>query len=631
MTMTYDLLHVIKAEPSSVEEADALLRFMRRIRPTGRTSHAVLLFCDLPPHHSAVAPHDDAIIRRLQSGTAACESREPGAWMLLVRCRAWSSTERMYLGSAQDTSVEQVLCDLLMQGKTDVSFHAATFSPARLKARFRTVLFSSSGLFCTPDTMKRMHEFMHAASLPIVSARVILPRVFPQTILARLERSGFFPSAAYSVRQHILAQKHFASDDAPRMYDVAQMQRSLHSTDAAIPAEGCAFVRHQTSTLKAMFSAHFRRVLQKKEPFPALPLLQFFLFFLSGCLGLPSLALAALILPEYHSFLHPSLLPSAFIRLALLPVISVITLDALLARLFSRSPYLRLRLPLFLCSPSFCAASGLLLIAVAFSTVHALYILLLPGLLWLSAPLIIPSLSMPTIERIPVNEEEQAQLHALAVSAYSIAHTSPASAARKMLVICCGAMLGILEADEAGRQVQRLLAQVSHTHSLPDPVDQACMLCCAQYLREHMEQCDAALRPLPGLLEQYLLSLPPPPGEDALSLLIQAAHNCDSVRSISRTGSTAELRVLFLPLRSARETAKDRLTLPFTHPHTFLKQFHPSENTAVHDPAGFFLALSAASLSHPFYALLFRSPITGPYMPLLSLPPLDSPKSKAAL
>jgi len=61
------------------------------------------------------------------------------------------------------------------------------------------------------------------------------------------------------------------------------------------------------------------------------------------------------------------------------------------------------------------------------------------------------------------------------------------------------------------------------------------------------------------------------------------------------------------------------LTLPLTHPHTYLKRRPFKENAEADDPVGFFLSLSASALSHPFYALLLRSPVAGPYMPLLSI------------
>ena len=79
------------------------------------------------------------------------------------------------------------------------------------------------------------------------------------------------------------------------------------------------------------------------------------------------------------------------------------------------------------------------------------------------------------------------------------------------------------------------------------------------------------------------------------------------------------LDLLFLPLESAKSSPVYPLSLPLTHPHTFLRMQLLAKEQPVFlpKPASQFLFLSAAALNHPFFALLERSPVAGPYMPLL--------------
>ena len=152
-------------------------------------------------------------------------------------------------------------------------------------------------------------------------------------------------------------------------------------------------------------------------------------------------------------------------------------------------------------------------------------------------------------------------------------------------------MLDVLEPDEAARQTQALLAAGPAVDS---PVEHAALLVCAQFLRERMADCDAALRALPAQLEDYARkkagTLPPFP----------SASQSDPLCS------------LFLPLGPARRMAQHAMTLPLTHPHTYLKRLLPDGNPAG-EPLARFLALAAAALDHPFHALLLRSPVAAPY------------------
>ena len=299
-------------------------------------------------------------------------------------------------------------------------------------------------------------------------------------------------------------------------------------------------------------------------------------------------------LPEALALVRPRLLPGALLRTALLPLTAAVSLDALLCRLFARSRWLRLRLPDSLVSAQGCMLTGAVLLPLAIASAQALVPLLPILLLWISAPLLLPALASPTLERIPLAEDQQAQLRSLAESAYfDAAQVSDAPPALRMLAACAGSMLGVLEPDEAARQTQALLALDPPVHS---SVERAALLVCAQFLRERMADCDAALRALPAQLEDFARTK-----AGALPLFPDADD---------------PLSALFLPLGPARRTAQHDITLPLTHPHTYLKRLLPDGNPTG-DPLARFLALAAAALNHPFHALLLRSPVAAPYAPLL--------------
>ena len=90
--------------------------------------------------------------------------------------------------------------------------------------------------------------------------------------------------------------------------------------------------------------------------------------------------------------------------------------------------------------------------------------------------------------------------------------------ARRMLTACAGRMLGVLETDEAARRVASALLQAQglidairadEPEGAPavEASELACALASAQFLRENMGDCDAALRTLPTEIEALYLSL----------------------------------------------------------------------------------------------------------------------------
>ncbi|MBQ2991280.1 MAG: hypothetical protein IJD60_08315 [Clostridia bacterium] len=619
--MQMRLLHVLKAQISSSGDADDALRAMRHALPRRDNAQTVLLLCDLFPSPTADAPGDDALVRRLQSGVMAAQAIRAGAFELLVRRRAFDDAQRLFLGAGQAPSAEQVIADLLCGGRTQASFLAATLSPASVKGRYDAVLFSDVSLVCTPDTPRRMLRHLSSGGKNAIAAKVLAHASYPQSTLSRLVRSGFSFSAAQCAREARRLRSGLSAQDAPRLY-LAEHIPPSPDTDSACPvAPDCVFVRRFSPSLAELYQAHRRSIFFGNERFALLPLARLLLLLLFARLGLTLPALLALILPERSAALHPRLLPGALVRLALLPITAFSSLDAWLQKRLAHAARFRLRVPAALITPAACAFWGVLLILAAFSGAGALHVLLPAALLWLAAPLLVPALSMPTLERIPVTPQEQAELRSLAEAAFFSCFSSEQPGTPltlRMLTACAGAMLGLLEPDEAARHVQTLFEQLQAPGTAGDAaVSQAAMIASAQYLRETMERCDAALRPLPARIDSYVLSHSPAQSRDALGTLLRAALSEQAPYTCAPAADASALSALFLPLRPIRDTPMHALTLPLTHPHTYLRRQNAGLLPPPDDPCGSFLSLCAAALGHPFHALLLRSHVTAPYMPLL--------------
>ena len=594
--MDRSLLHVVSCVLRTQADADDALRQLRRLS-AGDAAHTLLLFADFHAANAASLPDDAPLLRRLQSGVMAMNARRPGRFLLLARRRVWDDASRQYLGWEQPLSCREVLAQLLSSGQTSAVFDAATVSPASLKGRFDAVLFSGIELSCTPDTPARMLAALDHAPCGRVAAPIRHPRAYPETVFARLVRTcGFSLSPVSAARETLLARDGLLPADQPTLFTAGALIASLDAPVTASPkAEGCFFMRRTPLILAACFSAHRLHVLRRADAVSLLPLVQLALLVTSALTGVPLLTALAL-LPEALALLHPRLLPGALLRTALLPLTAAVSLDALLCRLFARSRWLRLRLPDSLVSAQGCMLTGAVLLPLAIASVQALVFLLPILLLWLGAPLLLPALASPTLERIPLAEDQRAQLRTMAESAYfDAAQDVHAPAALRMLAACAGCMLGVLEPDEAARQTQALLTAGPAVDS---PVENAALLVCAQFLRERMADCDAALRALPAQLEDY------------------ARKKAGTQPPFPSASQDDPLAALFLPLGPAGRTAQHAITLPLTHPHTYLKRLLPDGNP-VGDPLSRFLALAAAALDHPFHALLLRSPVAAPYAVML--------------
>ncbi|MBR4040243.1 MAG: hypothetical protein IKJ11_09130 [Clostridia bacterium] len=606
------LLHVVSFTLTGRESMAGALRHLRRLCARQESFRcALLLFCDLPDAPARLTPHEAPLIRALLSGVAAMNAQTPDCFFLFVRSRTWDDARRQYLGSRQRLSCRRVIAQLLAKGTTQAEFEAASIPPASLKGKYAAVLFSDASLFCTPDTPVRMFRALSHCSEGMLSAQVPGNRAYPQSVLTRLCAADRFSlSPLRSAQEYALFRQGRCPADHPVIFTAEALIR-CSAPPSAVWAEGCFFLRRCPQTIRDIFVAYQDFCRGAHTLVILLPVLQMLVLFAAALSGLPFLAGAAF-LPELPALVHPVQWPGGLLRAALLPMTALLSLDTLFCRLLSRSPLLRIRVAPRLISPLACTASAGFLLPAAFLSVHSLFALLPVALLWLSAPLILPALDKPTLERIGLDTQQLCHLRALAEEAYWDA-VSRATPALNMLCACAGCMLGVLEADEAARRIQALLVG---DFSCASTAEQAAVLASAQYLRERMTDCDAALRALPAQLEDAVLSQTHE-DDSTLGVLLHNARSETGGHALPlRISGPADL--LFLPLRPIRETPRHDLSLPLTHPHTYLKRqllhAQAGQSAEAQDASVRFLFLAAAALGHPFYALLQRSPVTGPYV-----------------
>lgn len=613
--MEKQLVHVVSFTLRGDRSVRDILSHLRRLIPRKQPlCCALLLFCDLPDAPAAKLPHEEPLLRQLLFGITGMNTGSTADVSLLVRSRTWDDASRKYLGEGQTLSPKDVIAQLLAQGRTQACFHFSSTDPASLKGKYAAALFSHAGLICTPDTPAKMLAALSSAREGAVGAQVLSWNAYPRSALARLYAAGCFSfSPKQSAQEYTLLRQNRCPTDAPVMYTADAL------TDAQISsaplANGCFFAQKQPPTIHAAFSAYHRLCRLQRSALLLLPTAQLLAFFAAALTGFPALAAIAFA-PEIKPLVHPRQWPGVLLRIACLPLTALLSLDELLCRLFAHSPLLRIRIAKSLLSPRGCMLASALLLSASFVSVHALAALLPIALLWLSAPLLIQALDSPTLERIPLDAQDLGHLRSLAENAYfSTAQSSPS--AFSILSACAGCMLGLLEPDEAARHALSLLETGISCRAA---AEQAALLASAQYLRERMLDFDAALRSLPEKLEALVLAAPPE-GAGVLASLIHAAHD-EAFHRPPEDGLGDLLDLLFLPLGPAKETTQHPLSLPLTHPHTFLRrQLLETANgkaDAADDALGRFLFLAAAALGHPFYALLLRSPVAGAYVGICS-------------
>lgn len=610
------ILHVLTAVLRTVEDADDALRALRRALPRGDEDRSLLLLCDLANAQAARLPGDDALIRRVQSGVMSMACWRPHQAMLLVRRRAWGDAERMYLGREQPLSPAQTIAQLLADGRTETAFECASFAPGTLKGRFDAVLLADISLSCTPGTPARMARRLVTCSKPCLRARVCLPPQDEPPLIAHLIRSGFVLSPGEGgalPEAQMFAVHALTGDTAPEALNDAEEDSRF------------VFVCGRTPDVPALLALERSRILRRRSLRAALPLLQVAVLLLCAGFGFVWPALAALLLPELRALRHLRAWPGALVRAALLPMRAAAALDAFLALTLARSPKLRLMLPKAAQGAGGGLALGLLLLALAWRGVRALPLLLPLALLWMAAPLIVRALSLPASERIPLTDDELALLCADAETAYYAAEEQ-GDPCQRMLCACCGCLLGILEPDEAARRAQHALPALAQRDAY-GAQSLAALLASAQFFREHMAECDAALRDLPARLEAQARAFPPPEDTCLLGAFLRAAlAEDDAAFTAAPLRADAAGDALFLPLVLLHTEEVPDAALPLLRPHTYVRRRNlPKDHEGalaealdMHDPLLRLFCLTSSAEGRPFEKLFLRSPIVAPYAALLA-------------
>ena len=589
------LLCVLSASPRTPADVCLLSRRMRSMRPS---ADALLVLCDLPDAFAEVMPEDEPLLRALQSAVMAADARQPGRFLLLVRKRVWDDAARLYLGENQPISPMQTAASLLDHGQAHVSFAAASFSPASLAGQFSAVLFCPDSVSCAPDVPRRMLAALDASDgIGLLAARVLPPRDDRTPLLARLPDFSF--SEGLSALRFGLARRQRAliSDGVLLASSNAfpLLEKAPHLDACPLWAEN-AFAADDAPSLQQSFrqTARFFYMLCRL-PSPTwlhrfmllAPMLRLFLLVLAAVTGWESLAILALLEP--YALLHPRLLPATLVRAAFLPMTAACAFNAWFAHKLARSPLLRIRFPRGAQTPGACAVCGAALIPISFLSLHAFAPLLFVSLLWLAAPPLFRALNLPETERIPLSSDERVRTLQLAREAFDapVDHAVPG---RSMLVACGGCMLDFLEPDEAAR---RMLALLPDLKSRPfDVHEAACALTAAQYIRERMGDCDAALRDLPAQIEQVCMP------EDIASWL-----------AVILDGAQAQ-NALFLPL------CRVRASCFITHPHGFLAL---PDKAKTPDDSWAFLMFCDVLCAHAFFPLFWRSPAAAPFRSKVTL------------
>ena len=580
------LLCVLSASPRTSAEAALLSRRMLSMRPC---ADALLVLCDLPDAFAEVMPEDEPLLRALQSAVMAADARQPGHFLLLVRKRVWDDAARLYLGENQPVSPIQTVASLLDHGQAHASFAAASFSPASLAGQFSDVLFCPACVSCAPDVSRRMLAASDESGL--LAARVLPPLDDRTPLLTRLPDFAFSEGLA-ALRFHLARRRcaMISSGVLLASSKVFPLLEKASSVDSCPLWEEAAFVADDTPSLQRSLrqtACFFDALCRLPTPtglqkFMLLaPMFRLFLLVLAAVTGWEALAVLALLEP--YALLHPRLLPAALVRAAFLPMTAVCAFNTFLAHRLARSPLLRIRFPRGAQTPTACAVCGAALIPIAFFSLHAFAPLLFVSLLWLAAPPLFRALNLPEAERIPLNADERARVLQLARETFNapVDHAAPG---RSMLVACGGCMLDFLEPDEAAR---RMLALLPDLQSLPfDAHETACALAAAQFIRERMGDCDAALRELPTQIEQACM-----PEDIALWL------------SDILDGAQAR-NALFLPL------CRVRVSCFITHPHSFLAL---PDKAKTPDDSWAFLMFCDVLCAHAFFSLFWRSPAAAPY------------------
>lgn len=535
-------LLVATARIASPAQAVQAVRRALRLLPLAGSGGAVLLVCGLEGAPADVMPGDADALRLLQSGIASAAARGAGRLFMMTVAREWDDAARAFVSPVRPA---MLVSRLLLGEAPGVSFAVSTVAPASLRGAYERFLVMDAELAPMPGAPSILAQGARLSPDGIARGAVLPRPGWPETLLSRLERIGFALSPAREAVAHSLAREGLAlTAEGPVLLE----RRAFAAAASGTLPERCPlmqdalFVSRESIPVKELLARERRAQAQALSRLPSprallapralltlLPTLRLLALLLAAAWGLPLLALAAVIIPEGYALAHPHLLPGTLVRLSLLPADALGAADALLRRLLARSRVFRVELPAAAFSPRMCTALGAALLALALVSARALVPIFVVSLLWLGAPLVASALSSPARERIPLSDAEREELlsHArtafLRLPAERDALSGPAPL--RMLAACAGCMLGLLEPDEAARRVQALLPLAQGALSA---AQQAALLVCAQYLRERMVECDAALRPLPAALENAVRACPPPGEDSPLAALLRYARTPSS-------------------------------------------------------------------------------------------------------
>lgn len=593
------LLHAVHLPLHSPQQIAQALREARLRCDRAQAPALTLFFCDLPDASAAQRPGDAELIRCVQSGVMSMNARRPGAYLFLVRRRTRCAPLMTYLGEHQLPAVKDALNHLL-SGDAHAPFEASNFRPTALAGAFDAVLITHACVRMPPDLPARMHKALLSSGKRALLGEIHLPLRREEPVFVRLLREDFslHPQGVDKGGREPLAAVYAVG----ALADPFPVQR----------AQGCRFVLAHPPALTDLFSRALLSYLRTREIRCLFAPAQLAALLACALPGWSFPALAVLLLPELSSLLHPRKLPGALIRLCFLPRHALTALNALLCRRFCGSS-----IRVFFSVGSYsCVFFGLLTLILALRSISALAVLLPVCLLWLGAPVVERALSLPVRERIPLDEAEQQALRSLAVSAF---HALPheGRSPTHLLAVCAGCMLGELEADEAARRAQNMLAHLSPASAF----DAACCLCAAQFFQEQMARCDAALRDLPRALNACASSCQQENNPGLLALLIRIAKentpSNEAIAAIKAAAPASPMDALFL-----KTLPDDPQLFPITHPHTFLRLRKPgghekSDPPSQTEDANRFLVLACAALDTTFCPLFFRSAVIAPYAPLL--------------
>lgn len=378
------LLHAVRLTLHTKEQIAAALRAAYLARERGDCPGKTLFFCDLADADAKVLPADAELIRFVQSSVMRMAAQRPGKYEFLVRARRRDDVLHSFPGESQRPGARETLFSLLA-GERLPAFAASSLSPAAFKNAFDAVLLTDASLSFPPDAPRLMLDALLSSGLPALRGGVAIPPRDDEPLLARLERAGF----------SLLPEVPFMSsawEGAPDPPAAIYTPKALLSPPPEEAPDRPPLFLIPAGTLSDHVKAARLSLIRGPVWRALIPIVQAALLFFCSLAGYVPLALAAILAPELTYVRSLRQIPCALVRLALLPQSALLALNGLLARAFRGKKLL----PSLSFGGGACAAFGGTLLFFSLRGANALPLLLLVGLLWVAAPLIARSLSLPT-------------------------------------------------------------------------------------------------------------------------------------------------------------------------------------------------------------------------------------------